>query len=180
MSNQPWRNPRPAPTLPEVQPRLTSSLLPPWLRSWWPAALWACFIFFMSTDIFSAEHTARHHRAHPPLAPPAPLSSPHLLHPSHHPQVRPLHRIFHLLRPALPRHSRRSHRLALDLGPHRPRHRRQLLLPRRNPPSLRRQSHRHSWDSLLDSIGAFVAYLALFTYFHLREPQRQSSPSDAR
>jgi VanZ family protein len=32
-------------------------LVPAWLRTWWPAALWACFIFLMSTDSFSAEHT---------------------------------------------------------------------------------------------------------------------------
>ncbi len=54
---QPWRNPRPAPQLPEVQPRLGRLLIPTWLRIWWPAALWACFIFVMSTDSFSAEHT---------------------------------------------------------------------------------------------------------------------------
>ena len=29
-----------------------------WLRSWWPALLWAAVIFFMSTDPFSSEHTA--------------------------------------------------------------------------------------------------------------------------
>ena len=57
MSEQPWRNPRPAPQLPEVQPRLGRLLIPAWLRAWWPAVLWACFIFVMSTDSFSAEHT---------------------------------------------------------------------------------------------------------------------------
>jgi VanZ family protein len=30
------------------------------------------------------------------------------------------------------------------------------------------------WDSLLDSIGAFFAYLALFTYFHLRKPSQST------
>jgi VanZ family protein len=56
---QPWRNPRPAPHLPEVQqPRLTQFLIPGWLRAWWPALLWAVFIFTMSTDTFSAQHTA--------------------------------------------------------------------------------------------------------------------------
>jgi VanZ family protein len=55
---QPWRNPRPAPDLPQVQPRLTQLLTPRWLRAWWPALLWAAFIFVMSTDTFSAEHTA--------------------------------------------------------------------------------------------------------------------------
>ncbi len=58
MSDQPWRNPRPAPHLPEVQPRLTQFLIPSWLRAWWPALLWAAFIFTMSTDTFSAQHTA--------------------------------------------------------------------------------------------------------------------------
>jgi VanZ family protein len=55
---QPWRNPRPAPHLPEVQPRLAQYLIPGWLRAWWPALLWAGIIFAMSTDTFSAEHTA--------------------------------------------------------------------------------------------------------------------------
>jgi VanZ family protein len=55
---QPWRNPRPAPHLPEMQPRLTHALIPGWLRAWWPAAVWAVFIFTMSTDPFSARHTA--------------------------------------------------------------------------------------------------------------------------
>ena len=55
---QPWRNPRPAPHLPEVQPRLAQLLIPVWLRAWWPALLWAAFIFTMSTDSFSAQHTS--------------------------------------------------------------------------------------------------------------------------
>jgi VanZ family protein len=54
---QPWRNPRPAPHLPEVQPRLAQYLISSWLRAWWPALLWAGVIFVMSTDSFSAEHT---------------------------------------------------------------------------------------------------------------------------
>jgi VanZ family protein len=54
---QPWRNPRPAPHLPEVQPRLGQLLIPGWLRAWWPALLWAAIIFTMSTDTFSSEHT---------------------------------------------------------------------------------------------------------------------------
>jgi len=55
---QPWRNPRPAPHLPEVQPRLGQLLIPGWLRAWWPALFWASIIFIMSTDTFSAQHTA--------------------------------------------------------------------------------------------------------------------------
>ncbi len=54
---QPWRNPRPAPHLPDIQGRLRTPRVPAWLRSWWPAFLWAGIIFSMSTDTFSAEHT---------------------------------------------------------------------------------------------------------------------------
>jgi len=57
LPNQPWRNPRPAPNLSEVQPRLQN--LPPvrLLWSWWPAVLWSAIIFTASTDTFSSEHT---------------------------------------------------------------------------------------------------------------------------
>jgi VanZ family protein len=40
-----------------MQPRLGRVLVPGWLRAWWPALLWAGFIFAMSTDSFSAAHT---------------------------------------------------------------------------------------------------------------------------
>jgi VanZ family protein len=52
-----WRNPRPAPHMSDVQPRL-GLLVPNWLRAWWPAFVWAAFIFLMSTDTFSAAHTS--------------------------------------------------------------------------------------------------------------------------
>lgn len=55
---QPWRNPRPAPSLPDVQPRIGRLLIPTWLRAWWPALAWAALIFVLSTDTFSAHHTA--------------------------------------------------------------------------------------------------------------------------
>jgi VanZ family protein len=41
-----------------VQPRVAQFLIPGWLRAWWPALLWAVVIFTMSTDTFSAQHTA--------------------------------------------------------------------------------------------------------------------------
>ncbi len=56
--SQPWRNPRPAPHLPEGQPRLGQLLIPAWIRAWWPALLWAGVIFSLSTDTFSEAHTA--------------------------------------------------------------------------------------------------------------------------
>jgi len=55
---EPWRNPRPAPQLPEMQARLRRTKPYGWLRAWWPAIVWACIIFVMSTDRFSSEHTA--------------------------------------------------------------------------------------------------------------------------
>jgi VanZ family protein len=58
LSDQPWRNPRPAPQLQEVQPHLKQLLVPAWVRIWWPAFLWAALISIMSTDAFSAQHTA--------------------------------------------------------------------------------------------------------------------------
>ena len=55
---QPWRNPRPIPQLSEIQSHLRPPRAWAWLRTWWPAIAWACVIFSMSTDTFSAEHTA--------------------------------------------------------------------------------------------------------------------------
>ena len=55
---QSWRNPRPAPQLAEIQSRLHAPRVWNWLKAWWPAIAWACVIFSMSTDTFSAEHTA--------------------------------------------------------------------------------------------------------------------------
>jgi VanZ family protein len=57
--SEPWRNPRPAPTLDEVRQRVPpKSILPAWLHAWWPALLWGAVIFTASTDTFSADHTA--------------------------------------------------------------------------------------------------------------------------
>lgn len=57
MPEQPWRNPRPAPQLQDVQPRILELPIFKLLRAWWPALLWATVIFSMSTDTFSSEHT---------------------------------------------------------------------------------------------------------------------------
>ena len=58
MAEQPWRNPRPAPQLDEIRQRVpVSSMVPQFVRSWWPALLWAGLIFSLSTDSFSSEHT---------------------------------------------------------------------------------------------------------------------------
>jgi VanZ family protein len=57
LPEQPWRNPRPAPQLQQVQPRILQLPVFTWLWAWWPALLWAMLIFSMSTDTFSSEHT---------------------------------------------------------------------------------------------------------------------------
>lgn len=54
---QPWRNPRPVPQSDEIRSRMRPPRALVWLRAWWPALLWAGVIFSMSTDTFSAEHT---------------------------------------------------------------------------------------------------------------------------
>ena len=55
---QPWRNPRPAPSLNEIRAKTPTPRVLAWLWAWWPALLWAGVIFTMSTDTFSKEHTA--------------------------------------------------------------------------------------------------------------------------
>jgi VanZ family protein len=57
LPEQPWRNPRPAPRLKEVQPRLRELLVVKLLLAWWPVLAWSALIFCMSTDTFSSEHT---------------------------------------------------------------------------------------------------------------------------
>lgn len=57
-STEPWRNPRPAPQLDELRSRIPPhSVIPAWLRAWWPALLWAAVIFSASTDTFSSANT---------------------------------------------------------------------------------------------------------------------------
>ena len=57
--NEPWRNPRPAPSSEEIRARVPAiPMIPGWIRAWWPALVWGCVIFSLSTDSFSSEHTA--------------------------------------------------------------------------------------------------------------------------
>jgi VanZ family protein len=57
--SQPWRNPRAAPQLSEMKGRLQAPSAFRWLMAWLPAVCWAAVIFSLSTDAFSAAHTAR-------------------------------------------------------------------------------------------------------------------------
>ncbi len=57
--SEPWRYPRPAPELDELRTRVPAkSIIPAWLRAWWPALFWSVLIFVASTDSFSTEHTS--------------------------------------------------------------------------------------------------------------------------
>jgi VanZ family protein len=54
---QPWRNPRPAPSLSEIRAKTPAPRWVAWLWAWWPAIVWSGVIFAMSTDPFSSDHT---------------------------------------------------------------------------------------------------------------------------
>jgi VanZ family protein len=54
---QPWRNPRRAPQLSEMEGRLRAPRAVGWLIAWLPVLCWAALIFSLSTDAFSAENT---------------------------------------------------------------------------------------------------------------------------
>jgi VanZ family protein len=56
---QPWRNPRSAPQLSEMEGRLHVPTAFKWLMAWLPALCWAAVIFSLSTDAFSATHTGK-------------------------------------------------------------------------------------------------------------------------
>jgi VanZ family protein len=177
VSDQPWRNPRPAPTLPEVQPRVASSFVP-WIRVWWPALLWASFIFSMSTDAFSQDHTSRF------IEPLLRWLLPHFSHRQivhiHHIIRKCAHFteyfIFSILLFRAIRGARRGWHwtwgitaLIIAAGYACLDEIHQAFVTSRTATP---------WDSLIDSVGAFVAYLALFTWFHLRKSSRPTSTTD--
>ena len=56
---QPWRNPRPIPQLSEMEGRIQTPNQLRLLIAWLPALCWAAVIFSLSTDAFSADHTGR-------------------------------------------------------------------------------------------------------------------------
>ncbi len=169
MPDQPWRNPRPAPSLPEVQPRLASSLIPAWLRAWWPALLWASLIFFLSTDLFSQEHTSGI------IEPLIRWLLPHLSHRQvvhiHHIIRKCAHFTEYFIFCVLLFRAIRGARIgwrwtwgitALIIAAS------YACLDEIHQAFIASRTAT-PWDSLLDSIGAFFAYLALFTWFHLRK-----------
>jgi VanZ family protein len=168
---QPWRNPRPAPHLPELQPRLQKLLIPAWIRAWWPAIAWACVIFTLSTDSFSSDHTAT------VLSVVVKWLYPHLTEAQfnliHHIIRKSAHFteyfVFCLLLYRGVRGDRQGWRwnwgisaLAIAAGYSIMDEIHQAFIASRTA---------SPYDSLLDSIGAFFAFAVLYFWFRLRRPK---------
>lgn len=167
--SEPWRNPRPAPNLDEVRHRVPpSSLIPSWIRAWWPALFWAAVIFLFSTGSFSSDHTSL--IIEPLILWFFPSISPAALELAHHLVRKSAHFteyfVFYFLLYHGFRASRRDDRpwhwswallawfiaafySALDEF-------HQLFVPSRGP---------SPWDSLLDSTGALFALFLLFLLY---------------
>ena len=168
---QPWRNPRPAPHLPEMQPRLHKLLIPAWIRAWWPALVWACVIFTLSTDSFSSERTAWF------LLPVVRWLFPHLREDQynfiHHIIRKSAHFteyfIFCLFIYRGVRGNRKGWRWTWGIS----------ALSVAAGYSIMDEIHQafiasrtaSPYDSLLDSIGAFFAFAVLYFWFRLRRPK---------
>jgi VanZ family protein len=177
VSDQPWRSPRPAPQLPEVQPRLGQLLIPGWLRIWWPALLWAAVIFVMSTDRFSAQHTASFFETmlrwfYPSMTAHRFLVIHHYIRKSAHFTE---YFVFCLLLYRGVRGARTGWRwswglIALFIAAS------YAILDEIHQAFVAsRQSS--PYDSLLDSVGAFIAFAALWLWFHNHQREERSSDS---
>ena len=171
---QPWRNPRPAPHLSEVQARMQPPRLPDWLRCWGPALLWACLIFTFSTDTFSAEHTRWVFE--PILHWMFPSQSPSQLEHIHHLIRKSAHFteyfIFCLLLYRSVRGGRKGWRWMWGLA----------ALFCAAGYSVLDEIHQafvasrtaSPYDSLLDSIGALAAFGVLWVWFRWRQPAQDA------
>ena len=169
MPEQPWRNPRPAPELNEIRRRIPASQMTPgWLRAWWPAMVWACIIFTLSTDSFSAEHTSRiilplFHWIFPHLDPDQIETYHHYIRKTAHFSE---YFIFYLTLFRGVRAGRAGWRWTWGLA----------ALSIAAGYSVLDEIHQafvisrtaSPWDSLLDSIGAFAASLAVFLWYFIR------------
>lgn len=173
---QSLHNSSPAPSISEAQSPPGRSPIPGWLRAWWPALLWACLIFTFSTDYFSSDHTASVllplvHWLFPHL-------SPHQLRWVHHLIRKSAHFTEYFIFCVLLFRGFRGHRTGwrwtwafsawftaaayscLDEI-------HQAFVASRGA---------SPYDSLLDSIGALVAFAALFLWFRLRSSKMSAAP----
>jgi VanZ family protein len=170
---QPWRNQRPAPHLPEYRPQLAAPRSLVWLRNWWPALLWAGVIFSLSTDSFSSDHTASvfspiFHWLIPSLSDAAFAQIHHVIRKSAHFTE---YFVFCLLLFRGIRGTRTGWRwtwslaaLGLAAGYSALDEIHQAFVASRTA---------SPYDSLLDSVGAFVAFLLLYLWFHVRRTSHE-------
>ena len=169
LPEQPWRNPRPAPQLDEVRQHVPAvAYLSGFFRTWGPALLWAGLIFLFSTDEFSSEHTGSffYHVFHW-IVPTLTLQQ---FEPIHHLIRKTAHFseyfVFCILLFRGARGARSGWRwtwalaaLSIAAGYSALDEVHQAFVASRTA---------SPWDSLLDSVGAFAASLALFVWYRWR------------
>lgn len=177
---QPWRNPRPAPHLPEIQARLRPPRVPLWLHAWWPALLWAGVIFSLSTDTFSSEHTAS--VLEPVLKWMVRSLTDEQFDTIHHLIRKSAHFteyfIFCLLLYRGVRLGRAGWRWTWGVA----------ALSCATGYSVLDEVHQafvasrtaSAYDSLLDSVGAFVAFAVLWLWFRWRRPARNAEMAERK
>jgi VanZ family protein len=168
-SNEPWRNPRPAPELGELRARVpVKSLIPPWVRAWWPALLWAIVLFTGSTDSFSSDNTS--HIVVPLLRWLLPFLQAEQLEYAHHLIRKSAHFIeyftFYLLVYRGMRAGKRGWRISWGASAW-------FIAAAYSVLDEVHQSFVASrtaspWDSLLDSTGAFFGLIIVFIFYRLK------------
>jgi VanZ family protein len=176
---QPWQNPQ---TDPRPAAKIVKGILEPnarhWLRAWWPALLWAVFIFVMSTDTFSSEHTAWFFE--PVIRRLVPSLTAAQVDLVHHYIRKSAHFTEYFVFCTLLYRGIRGARagwrwtwaltaLFIAVGY-------SVLDEIHQAFVASRQAS--PYDSLLDSVGAFFAFGVIWLWFRLRDPQR-AAPSQA-
>jgi VanZ family protein len=163
----------PEPQLASQPPlRIFGLRVPAWLRAWWPAFLWATFIFLMSTDTFSAEHTGS--IIEPILRWLLPSVTTDQIDAIHHFIRKCAHFteyfVFGLFLYRAVRKSNTGWRWSWGLGAW-------IIAAAYSALDEIHQAFVSSrtaspYDSMIDSIGALFAILFLYVYFRLRKPPR--------